>query len=262
MKARKPKILEFKRRNIVYDKSNSDTSKRKSERLSNNPADDKDHNDHEILVYPTKEHKDRIVITEKDLRCLEPKNLLNDNIISFYLSYFIRDILNKPLLLDKVQVFSTFFFSKLKTICSKKLSYDSIERWHKDMNIFEKDFLVLPVCENDHWYLMIVCYAYNIFEQSLDKYKSIDTIDPYTKAPVIIVLNSLPGQLPHYTRPLRAFLYHEWRKFRPHLVQKQDATTFDRKELGEVWGRVPRQNNDYDCGLYLLQNFECFFQVV
>merc|ERR1712013_789226 len=36
--------------------------------------------------------------------------------------------------------------------------YDRVKRWTRKVNIFEKDFVVVPINENYHWYLCIICY--------------------------------------------------------------------------------------------------------
>ena len=36
--------------------------------------------------------------------------------------------------------------------------HDRVKRWTRKVNIFEKDFVVVPINENYHWYLCIICY--------------------------------------------------------------------------------------------------------
>ena len=35
--------------------------------------------------------------------------------------------------------------------------HDRVKRWTRKVNIFEKDFVVIPINENYHWYLCIIC---------------------------------------------------------------------------------------------------------
>lgn len=35
-----------------------------------------------------------------------------------------------------------------------------VKNWTRNVNIFEKDFLIIPINKNAHWYLAIVCYPY------------------------------------------------------------------------------------------------------
>lgn len=36
--------------------------------------------------------------------------------------------------------------------------YNRVKNWTKNVNIFEKDFIIIPINENQHWYLAIVCF--------------------------------------------------------------------------------------------------------
>ena len=39
-----------------------------------------------------------------------------------------------------------------------------MKRWTRRVNIFEKDFVVVPINENYHWYLCIICYPGKVGE--------------------------------------------------------------------------------------------------
>ena len=39
-----------------------------------------------------------------------------------------------------------------------------MKRWTRKVNIFEKDFVVVPINENSHWYLSIICYPGQVGE--------------------------------------------------------------------------------------------------
>ena len=60
-----------------------------------------------------------------------------------------------------VHMFNTFFFVMLTN--NKDGSPDTaprrhlkVAKWTKDVNIFEKNLLVIPICEEHHWYLVLV----------------------------------------------------------------------------------------------------------
>lgn len=38
--------------------------------------------------------------------------------------------------------------------------YLRVKNWTRNVNIFEKDFLIIPINKNNHWYLAIICYPY------------------------------------------------------------------------------------------------------
>ena len=64
----------------------------------------------------------------------------------------------------RVHIFTTFWFSRLTSKPSPiearkdpvKRRYDRVKRWTRKVNIFEKDFVVVPINENYHWYRKIL----------------------------------------------------------------------------------------------------------
>ena len=48
---------------------------------------------------------------------------------------------------------ASFKFSKFSSF-----RHDRVKRWTRKVNIFEKDFIVIPINENYHWYLAIICF--------------------------------------------------------------------------------------------------------
>lgn len=74
---------------------------------------------------------------------------------------------------DKVYIFNTDFYSIYATDsnfpCYAENELDCEKRYKRvkeflpaSVNIFEKDFLVIPCLDNNHWFLIIVCYPNNI----------------------------------------------------------------------------------------------------
>lgn len=66
---------------------------------------------------------------------------------------------------DKIHIFSSFFYRRLssekmtKTKDSEsKTGYDLVKTWTRKVDIFAKDFVVVPINESLHWYLAIICH--------------------------------------------------------------------------------------------------------
>ena len=36
--------------------------------------------------------------------------------------------------------------------------YDRVRKWTKKVNLFEKDFVVVPINEHAHWFVCVICY--------------------------------------------------------------------------------------------------------
>lgn len=121
-----------------------------------------------ILIYPVSS-KGAITLSLTDYECLERDVYLNDVIIDFYLKYIQLEEMSAEQR-DKTHIFSTFFFKALTSrgrsideMSTRRLNaaqkrHDGVKKWTKDVNIFEKDFIVIPINESEHWYLAIICF--------------------------------------------------------------------------------------------------------
>ncbi|EHY55172.1 hypothetical protein HRR83_005574 [Exophiala dermatitidis] len=111
------------------------------------------------LVYPGPGKKSATVPFE-DLRRLDDDEFLNDNLISFFMQYLETYLeRSNPELYRDMYFFNTYFYEALtKNVKGKKgINYDAVSRWTKNINIFKRKFVVVPVNENFHWYLAIIC---------------------------------------------------------------------------------------------------------
>ncbi|CAH0728716.1 unnamed protein product, partial [Brenthis ino] len=149
------------------------TTKSMSASISSGPKSSNPAEIRQILIYPP--GKGGIPINTEDYMCLAQDQFLNDVIIDFYLKYLVHDILTH-IQREKTHIFSTFFYKRLTTKPSKvnrnsnPHEWDSsltpaqkrharVKTWTKNVNIFEKDFIVVPINENCHWFVAIICYA-------------------------------------------------------------------------------------------------------
>lgn len=111
------------------------------------------------LVYPGPGKKSATVPFD-DLRRLDDDEFLNDNLISFFMQYLETYMeKNNPELYRDMYLFNTYFYETLtKNVKGRKgTNYDAVSRWTKNINIFKRRFVVVPVNENYHWYLAIIC---------------------------------------------------------------------------------------------------------
>ncbi|KAJ4339580.1 hypothetical protein N0V95_007744 [Ascochyta clinopodiicola] len=65
---------------------------------------------------------------------------------------------------DQVYFFNTYFFEALtkNTKGRDAINYDAVKTWTKKDDIFSYDYIVVPINENWHWYLAIICNVSNI----------------------------------------------------------------------------------------------------
>ncbi|CAH1953623.1 unnamed protein product [Acanthoscelides obtectus] len=126
----------------------------------------------QLLTYPP-EGRGRMSISTEDYLCLAQDQFLNDVIIDFYLKYLVENLPEEKRC--KVHVFSTFFYNRLTTKPAKasrksqpteldptlspaQKRHARVKTWTKKVNLFEKDFIIVPINENAHWFLAIICF--------------------------------------------------------------------------------------------------------
>ena len=92
-----------------------------------------------------------LVLNGMDASTLKPERCLNDSIINFWMSWLITprspQDTNSP-----IHAFSTHFLAGVMT----NGYTDSLQRWLKRVNIFEKKLLLFPVHLGHHWSLIAV----------------------------------------------------------------------------------------------------------
>ncbi|KAF7959824.1 hypothetical protein EAE96_001429 [Botrytis aclada] len=109
------------------------------------------------VVYP-KSGKKTATVDKQDIYRLDNGEFLNDNLIMFYLLWLEQQ---HPELATRVYVHNTFFYASLtKAAKGKKgINYEAVERWTAKVDLLSYDYIIVPVNENTHWYVAIICNA-------------------------------------------------------------------------------------------------------
>ncbi|XP_029326225.1 sentrin-specific protease 7 isoform X5 [Mus caroli] len=258
-----------------------------------------------LIVYPPPPTKGGLGVTNEDLECLEEGEFLNDVIIDFYLKYLLLEKASDELV-ERSHIFSSFFY-KCLTRKENNLTEDNpdlsvaqrrhrrVRTWTRHINIFNKDYIFVPVNESSHWYLAVICFPWleeAVYEdcpqtvsqqfqgqQSQHDHKMTDN-DPHTtstvstsaedsqstevnmsvpkkmcKRPCILILDSLKAaSIQNTVQNLREYLEVEWE------VKRKTHREFSKTNMVDLCPKVPKQDNSSDCGVYLLQYVESFFQ--
>ena len=111
------------------------------------------------LWYPQIGRK-KTTVEWKDLERLDDGEFLNDNLIGFYLRYLETRLEEEdPALAKRVYWFNTFFFASLTQTARGKgrINYDAVKKWTRNVDIFNFDYVVVPINESAHWYIAIIC---------------------------------------------------------------------------------------------------------
>lgn len=108
-------------------------------------------------MYPAPPSKGGIAINTEDFICLGEDQFLNDVIIDFYLKYLTLEVLSKRDS-ERTHVFSSYFYKRLTSphtqlsesqegLSAAAKRHARVQKWTKNVNIFEKDFVVIPINE-------------------------------------------------------------------------------------------------------------------
>uniref|UniRef100_A0ACD6AJW6 Uncharacterized protein n=1 Tax=Avena sativa TaxID=4498 RepID=A0ACD6AJW6_AVESA len=204
------------------------------------------------IYYPSSEHPQSVELSHDDIKCLEPESLLSSPIMNFYIMYLQQPISSISTPRGKYHIFNTYFFSKLEALMSKadKASYFlKLRRWWKGIDIFQKAYILFPVHADTHWSLVIICIP-SKEDQS---------------GPLILHLDSLKfHRSRHIFSVVERFLKEEWSYLNENslaecpiqeMVWKNLPRKIEKKPIA-----VPQQENEYDCGLFVLYYIQRFIE--
>ncbi|CAL4947543.1 unnamed protein product [Urochloa decumbens] len=204
--------------------------------------------DESKIYYPSRTDPEAVELTYSDMKCLQPEEYLKSPVINFFLQYLKNSRSRRDL-----YMFNTYFYSKLEEALSalgdRDTQFSKLRRWWRSVDIFKKAYIILPINETIHWSLIVVCMPA----------KGKDS------GPIILHLDSLGL---HNSQKLFdtvvRYLEAEWR-----YLQKDSS--YDIPFSEKIWKRllrnikrekveVPRQRNEYDCGLFMLYYIDKFIQ--
>ncbi|NWY67842.1 SENP7 protease, partial [Erithacus rubecula] len=265
-----------------------------------------------LIVYPPPPAKGGLGVTREDLECLEYGEFLNDVIIDFYLKYLLLEKAPKHVA-DRTHIFSSFFYKCLTRteknsegdkVSAAQRRHRRVRTWTRNINIFNKDYIFVPVNEESHWYIAVICFPWleeAVYEEcppqnSLSHQPQQSPLEPDSentragsvlledeeemdgnsnlflfflfsqislsnskkqicKRPCILILDSLKAcSVQKTVQVLREYLEVEWE------AKRKTRQEFSKSTMIDLCPRVPKQDNSSDCGVYLLQYVESFFQ--
>jgi hypothetical protein len=111
------------------------------------------------LEYPN-EGKKREYVSFDDLKRLDEDEFLNDTLISFFQRYIThRTEVERPDVMKKLHFFNSYLYETLNkgTKGAKNINYQSVARWTSKVDLFSRDFVIVPVNESLHWFVAIIC---------------------------------------------------------------------------------------------------------
>jgi len=133
-----------------------------------------------LFVYPLKNldgrqrtrGADTVTVTRGDLNTLADEELLNDTVMDFYIKYLEANLSVEER--EQCHFFSTFFWKRLSQEQNPEARHKGVERWTNKVDLFEKRFLFVPICDSLHWTLAILCRPAGITE--LDEFDGLEDV--------------------------------------------------------------------------------------
>ncbi len=91
------------------------------------------------------------------MKKLSQGEYFNDNLIDLRVKHLVFKLL--PSEQSRVHAFSCQFYTKLLEKSNEKDDCHAlVARWTKKFNLFEKDFIFIPVNESMHWSLAVIAH--------------------------------------------------------------------------------------------------------
>ncbi|XP_024007870.1 ubiquitin-like-specific protease 1C isoform X2 [Eutrema salsugineum] len=201
----------------------------------------------EDICYPSRDDPDFVQVSLKDFQCLSPREYLTSPVINFYIRFLQHHVFSANQTAADSHFFNTFFYKKLIEAVSykgndKDAFFVKLRRWWKGFDIFRKSYIFIPIHEDLHWSLVIICIPDKEDESGL----TLLHLDSLGLHPRKVIFNNV-----------KRFLREEWNYL------NQDASLSDLPISEKIWRdlpdrineaqvQVPQQKNDFDCGLFVL----------
>jgi sentrin-specific protease 7 len=113
------------------------------------------------------EGRQKATVYFDDLSRLDEEEFMNDSLIDFYMIYLFKQ---SGIPHDKVFFFNTYFFTRLTQKTGRgSINYEAVERWTSKVEIFDYDYVVVPINEDTHWYLAIICNIGKIPRKAIEE---------------------------------------------------------------------------------------------
>jgi len=147
----------------------------------------------------------------------------------------------------KVHIFSTMFYKRLtldpeegskmdrweknSNMSMVEKRHRRVKRWTKNTQLFNKNLVLIPICECSHWYMVVL-------------------VRPGAEQPCMMVLDSLGGDNTRAVYIIMKYLEIEGRE------KLGEKALVNLKEMKVVRPNIPQQRNGFDCGVFLLHYAE------
>lgn len=118
---------------------------------------------HQPVMFPTTGAR-RTAVDFQDIERLDEGEFLNDNLVGYALRRIEEDM--APEHKSRVHFFNSYFFTSLTSKNGRKaFNYDAVKKWTKQKDLFDTPYIVVPINENLHWFVAIICNLPNLLRK-------------------------------------------------------------------------------------------------
>ncbi|KAF3334729.1 Ubiquitin-like-specific protease 1D [Carex littledalei] len=184
----------------------------------------------QICYLVSRNDPEAIELGYSDMKCLEPCEYLSSPVMNFYIQFLKQSLCQTSRSIRNFYIFNTYFYQKLEEAFDGEDAQNSLfvklRRWWKGVNIFEKAYIILPIHGRLHWSLVIICIPEERRNSGPIKIIHLDSLGCHSSNSIFNTIE------------------------RVYLSQPSNFWI--------MFGKVPQQENEYDCGLFVLYFIERF----
>ncbi|CAJ1939071.1 unnamed protein product [Cylindrotheca closterium] len=237
-------------RGYSSDESDNESDQEEASKMhiSNTPSGDLvDMKEDTVSKVKVRQHY--VTLRVKDYERLQPEEWLNDSLVDFWMQWIAR---SEDKSNTNLHFFTSHFYSSLAGG-----GPEAVTSWtaKKNINIFEKKFIFIPINKDLHWSLCAVvnpgCIS-NSYEADLDKKAKLDV-------PCLIFMDSLRMHRKVAIRKkIENWLNSEWERINPDA---DNTKPFTKDKFQLFTPAVPMQNNTWDCGVFVCRYALAIFKL-
>ena len=189
--------------------------------------------------------KNRVTVTVGDYKRLKFDECLNDIIINFDLLHQFYNLPEESQ--NKIHIYPSTFYERLCSpartaavqnvagLTKSEIMHLGVKRWTKQIDIFKKELLLIPICENDHWYLVAVLLP--------GLWHSRNHNDEQES--VLVVFDSMGSSRDPAVENIKNYIKEEFKDKKGIAINSKDRTLV-------LYPSCPQQNDVTSCGIYIL----------